>query len=110
MIAYPFYLERGKVRRIWKAEIYDRVVVTTSGDVGAPPTIKKKTYRHMNAAEVAVSTELNQRLREGYRGVSPERFAELLNEASVPDVAPKGKGVSKSPRPTKKKKSSRARA
>jgi predicted DNA-binding WGR domain protein len=80
-------LERGTRRKLWRAEIHDRVVVTISGDVGTSLIVKKKTFRHDSAANVAVNREISQRLREGYRPISSEQFAALQAEAK-PATAP----------------------
>lgn len=87
MPVYISYLERGTTRKFWKAELRDRVVSTTWGALGASPSATKKTYRHRNAAEVALNKELAQRAREGYYAVSASELASLRKAAKVPPAA-----------------------
>jgi hypothetical protein len=85
-------LERGGVRKLWKAEVDDRVVVTLAGDAGTPLSAKKKTFRHPSAAQVAVNKEIAQRLREGYRPISPKELTALQAKAK-PSTAASQRGA-----------------
>jgi hypothetical protein len=115
MPVYIRYLDRGTIQKFWKAELRDRIVLTTSGAMGASPSITAKTYRHKNAAEIAIRDELVTRGREGYYSVTASELSALRKAAKVPvaesapsRTAAKAKANKKTARPLAKKKTRRA--